>query len=217
MKIDFLFTATLLCVAGQLQAQALPGQYSLSGKDSSGEAYSGRLNIVADGPVFRLTFTDGKVERGMGIQRGNQLFTSWGPNNRCSISALLVQDNGDMRGPWGDLDHSALGTETMSKQAGASGTLEGTYESIGKDMDGRAYEGVTTVSSFGQTLKFVFKDGTSTLNGYGVRVGSSVAVSYGDRACRVSLYTINADGSLSGPYAKFGESALSIERLSKTR
>jgi hypothetical protein len=217
MKTLTFLLATMLTAAGYCQAQVATGQYELSGKDPSGESYSGRLTIVAVGPVFRLTFTDGKIERGMGVQRGNQLFTSWGPNNRCSISALIVQENGDMRGPWGDLDHSALGTEALSKQAGAPGALEGTYEAAGKDPDGRAYEGITTVTTLGQSLKFVFKDGTSTINGHGVRVGSSVAVSYGDSSCRVSLYTINPDGSLSGPYAKFGERALSIERLSRTR
>jgi hypothetical protein len=101
----------------------------------------------------------------------------------------LLQENGDLRGPWGDLDHSRLGTEVMSKQAGASGTIEGTYESTGKDLNGRAYDGITTVTSHGQALKFVFKDGGSVLTGYGVRVGSAVAVSYGDNTCRVSLYT----------------------------
>jgi hypothetical protein len=67
-----------VAIASQVMAQTPAGDYSLSGKDDNGESYSGQLRIVVDGPVFRLTFTDGKIERGMGIQRGNLLFTSGG-------------------------------------------------------------------------------------------------------------------------------------------
>ena len=201
-------------VAGA-QAQALPGNYVVDGRDFDGKAYSGKLKIVAAGPVFRLTYSEGGTLRGMGIQRGNLLFTAWGPNNKCTVSALEVKGDGSLEGPWADLGSAALGTELLRKQAGANGQVEGTYASSGRTPQGESYDGVTTVATRGQVLRVSFKDNDGTQNGVGILKGQFVGVAYGGAKCGVSIYTINADGSLNGPFADPSDQRLGLETIRK--
>ncbi len=205
----------LSALANLTTAQSLPGNYSVTGKDFDGQPYTGSLRIAAAGSVFRLTYSDGKTQRGMGIQRGNQLFASWGPSNKCTLSALEIQAGGNLGGPWGDLDNTALGIERLNKQAGEPDKLEGTYEAVGKDAQGQAYDGITTITANGQTFRVIYKDSSSQYDGVGIRQGNALAVSYGGARCGVSIYSVAADGSLSGPYAEFGEGRLGLETLKK--
>ncbi len=205
----------LSLLAAPATAQSMAGNYSVTGKDFDGQSYTGSLRIVEAGPVLRLTYSDGKTQRGMGIQRGNQLFASWGPSSKCTVSALEIQANGNMSGPWGDLNNNSLGTERMTKQAGAPDRVDGTYESVGKNPEGESYDGVATITANGQTFRVVYKDDNDTLNGVGIRQGNALAVSYGGARCGVSIYSLAADGSLSGPYGEFGDGRLGLETLQK--
>ncbi len=211
----FFVAAAALALSTLAVAQSLPGNYVVTGKDFDGQPYTGSLRITEAGQVFRLTYSDGKTQRGMGIQRGNQLFASWGPSNKCTLSAMDIQAGGKLAGPWGDLDHTTLGIERLTKQAGAPDKLEGTYESVGKDANGQAYDGITTITANGQTFRVVYKDSASVYNGVGIRQGNGLAVSYGGARCGVSIYSMATDGSLSGPYAEFGDGRLGLETLKK--
>lgn len=213
----FAAALALVCVTGLAQAQSLPGEYTVEGRDTSGRAYTGQLRIVAAGPVFRLTYSDNRTLRGMGIQRGNQLFTAWGPSKSCTVSALEIKPDGSMEGPWGDLDKNALGTESMRKQAGAPGQVEGTYTSSGRTPDGESYDGVTTITTRGQTLRVQYRDSTTNDTGVALRQGNALAVAYGGDRCGVSVYTINADGTLTGPYAEPTDERLGLETIRRLR
>ena len=203
----------LLTAALQAQAQNLPGTYQVEGRDFDGKAYTGQLRIAAAGPVFRLTYSDNRTMRGMGIQRGNQLFTAWGPNDKCTVSALEIKADGSMEGPWADLGHAALGTEALRKQAGAPGQVDGTYASVGRTPDGQAYDGITTLETRGQVFRVTYKDSDGTQTGVAVRQGQSLGVAYGGNRCGVSVYTIGSDGVLSGPYADPRDQRLGLETI----
>lgn len=203
----------LLMAALQAQAQNLPGTYQVEGRDFDGKAYTGQLRIAAAGPVFRLTYSDNRTMRGMGIQRGNQLFTAWGPNDKCTVSALEIKPDGSMEGPWADLGHAAIGTEALRKQAGAPGAVDGTYASSGRTPEGQSYDGVTTVEARGQVFRVTFKDSDGTQTGVAIRQGQSLGVAYGGNRCGVSVYTIGSDGVLSGPYADPRDQRLGLETI----
>ena len=206
---------TLLAAAAGAQAQSLPGSYTVEGRDFDGKAYTGRLQIAAAGPVFRLTYSDSRTLRGMGIQKGNQLFTAWGPNNKCTVSALEIKSDGNLEGPWADLGHNSLGTELLKKQAGAPGAVDGTYASSGRTPEGEAYDGVTTITTRGQAFRVTFKDSDGTQNGVAIRQGNALAVAYGGAKCGISVYTIGGDGTLSGPYAEPGDNRLGLETIKR--
>jgi hypothetical protein len=206
-----------LAAAAAASAQALPGDYLVEGRDLAGKPYTGKLRVAAAGSVFRLTYTEDRTLRGMGIQRGNQLFTAWGPSKECTVSALEIGADGNLEGPWGDMDRNQLGTEALKKQAGAPGQVDGTYASAGRTPTGESYDGITTIAASGQVFKVTFKDGSSTSNGVAIRQGQALAVAYGGRKCGVSIYTIAPDGTLSGPYAEPDDSRLGLETIRKVR
>ena len=214
-KVAWMAGLALWAACASAQAQNLPGDYMVEGRDFNGKAYTGKLKIAAAGPVFRLTYSEGGTLRGMGIQRGNQLFTAWGPNNKCTVSALEVKSDGNLEGPWADLGHTVLGTEALKKQAGAPGNVEGTYASSGRTPQGESYDGITTIAARGQVFRVAFKDNDGTQNGVGIRQGGALAVAYGGSKCGVSVYTINADGSLNGPYADPSDNRLGVETIRK--
>lgn len=200
-----------------LQAQSLPGDYIVEGRDFDGKAYTGRLRITAAGPVFRMAYTEDRTLRGMGIQRGNQLFTAWGPNSKCTVSALEIKGDGNLEGPWGDLERNALGTESLQKQAGAGGQVDGTYASRGRTPDGESYDGITTIAASGAVFKVNFKDNDGNQPGVAIRQGQALAVAYGGNRCGVSVYTIAPDGTLSGPYAAPTDNRLGLETIRRAR
>ena len=196
-------------------AQALPGEYSVSGKEPGGRSYVGKLTIVQTGPTYRLTYRDTRTQRGMGIQKGNALFAAWGPNSKCTVSALEINADGSMNGPWGDLDQNALGTERLARQSGAPGSIVGTYASTGNAPNGDAYSGVTNIEQRGELFKVTFRGGGEQYDGVAVRFGNTLGVSYGGPQCGVTAYEIKSDGSLAGVVATYGESLKGSEEMRK--
>jgi hypothetical protein len=75
---------------------------------------------------------------------------------------------------------------------------------------------ITTIETRGQTLRVTFKDSDGTQNGVGIRQGQALAVAYGGNRCGVSVYTIGADGTLSGPYADPRDQRLGLETIRRS-
>ena len=213
--LKLLATLTLVAASGIAAAQALPGEYSVTGREPGGRTYVGKLTIVQSGPTYRLTYRDTRTQRGMGIQKGNALFAAWGPNGRCTVSALEINADGSISGPWGDLDQNALGTERLSRQSGAPGDIAGTYAATGNAPNGDAYSGVTTIEKRGEVYKITFRGGGDQYDGVAVRLGNTLGVSYGGPQCGVTAYEIRADGSLAGAVALYGESLKGSEEMRK--
>lgn len=197
------------------QANGLNGNYSVKGVSPDGESYVGKLTVQAKGPVFRLTYKDGKTVRGMGIQRGNNLFAAWGPSDKCSVSALQVKPDDSMEGPWGDLASPRLGSESWRRQSGAPGSLNGTYVTDGVDLDGGAYKGIATVEARGELFKVTYKSGGETWKGVGVKHENYLAISYGGDKCGVTAYSIRPDNSMQGVYAEYGQAKSGKEEMVK--
>ncbi len=220
MKLPCFFARGLLALgllsASLVSAQVnLPGEYTVTGKDFAGQAFTGKLSIVQRQAVYRMTYRDGRTQRGMGIQRGNALFAAWGPNISCTVSALEIGADGNMSGPWGDLDQNILGTENLKRQSGAPSDVVGTFESSGKTPTGESYSGVTTIERRGAVFKVTFRGDGDVQEGVGVRLGNYLSVSYGGKNCGVTAYDIKADGSLVGVFAAFGESRVGSEEMRK--
>lgn len=198
------------------QAQSLPGRYQVEGRNLDGGTYAGTLTIAADGPVFRLSFSDGRTQRGMAILRGQHLVAAFGPGS-CIVAAMEMGADGSMQGAWGEVARSALGTETLRKQAGPTGQADGTYAASGRTPGGEGYEGVTTVTARGQTHRVTYKDSGSQQSGVGVVHGQVLGVAYGGAECVVSVYAIGADGNLSGRWADPADTRVGLETVKRQR
>lgn len=197
------------------QAAGIEGGYTVKGVDVTGAQYAGKLTVTASGPVFRLLYKDTKTVRGMGIQRGNNLFAAWGPSDKCMVSALEMESGGGMSGPWGDLVKSRLGSEKWKRQSGAADGLLGSYAVDGVDQEGNAYPGVATVEARGNLFKVTFKSGGETFRGVGVRHGNYFAISYGGDKCGVTAYSIRPDNSMVGVYAEYGANKMGTEEITR--
>lgn len=208
-------SATLSLSSGMAQAAGIEGDYTLKGKSANGSSYAGKLRVSAAGPVYRLSYQDNRTLRGMGVQRGNNLFAAWGPNDACTVSALEIRSDGSLEGPWGDLSHNKLGTETLKRQSGAPSDVAGTYASSGLDPDGNAYQGITTIEARGAIYKVVFKGGGENYEGVAVKHAGYLAVSYGGEKCGVTAYGIRPDNTMSGIYAEYGTSGTGTEEMVK--
>ncbi len=214
--IRHLAVAVMLCLPfAATQAAGIEGNYTVKGVDVQGENYVGKMTITAAGPVFRLLYKDTKTYRGMGIQRGNNLFAAWGPSDKCMVSALEVKPDGNMDGPWGDLVNPKLGTEKWQRQSGAPNTVLGTYAIDGVDQEGNAYPAVGTIIARGNLFKVTVKSGGETFLGVGVRHGNYLSISYGGNKCGVTAYSIRPDNSMTGVYAEYGANKVGTEELTR--
>jgi|JI8StandDraft_2_1071088.scaffolds.fasta_scaffold38084_3 hypothetical protein len=216
LSFRVLAAACIAASCSAASAQNLAGRYSVDGRNFDGSSYGGTLTIAADGPVFRLTFADGRTQRGMGIQRGNHLVAAFGPRD-CIVAAMEKTADGGLRGAWGSLDRSALGTETLQKQAGPAGQPDGTYDANGRSPTGDTYEGVTTITPRGQTYRVVYKDSGSQQSGVAVLQGNVLGVAYGGPECVVSVYAIGADGTLTGRWADPADTRVGQETVKRAR
>ncbi len=214
---QFALSIALTLPIGLAYAAGIEGTYAVSGVDVQGDKYVGKLTVTANGPVFRLVYKDDKTQRGMGIQRGNNLFAAWGPSDKCMVSALEVKADGNMDGPWGDLVKTRLGTEKWQRQSGAPNTVLGTYAVDGVDQEGNPYPGVATITARGNLFHVNYKSGGDTYLGVGVRHGNYLAISYGGKKCGVTAYHIKPDDSMSGVYAEYGANKVGTEEMTRNK
>ncbi len=216
IQVKSLVVAAMCCLPLSMALASDPvGKYRVKGRDSSGSAYEGRLTVTADSAIYRLTYRDGKTQRGAGILRDNTLFAAWGPSDKCSISALTVNPDGSMEGPWADNGHNKLGNETFKRQSGAKGGLIGSYSSNGIDPEGNEYSGIATIEARGSLFKVTYKSGGETFIGVAARQGNYLAISYGGSKCGLTVYTVKGDNTMSGIFAEFGSSAAGTEEAVK--
>lgn len=215
-QIKSLVVAAICCLPLSLALAADPvGKYKVKGKDASGSTYEGKLTITADSAIYRLTYRDGKTQRGAGILRDDNLFAAWGPSDKCSISALSINPNGGMEGPWADNGHNKLGSETFKRQSGPKGSVIGSYSTTGVDQAGNEYSGMATIEARGSLYKVTYKSGGETWLGVAVRHGDYLAISYGGNKCGLTAYTVKGNNTMSGVFADYGSSAAGTEEAVK--
>jgi hypothetical protein len=214
-QIKLLVIAAACCLPLSLAHAADPaGKYKVKGKDASGAAYEGKLAIVADAAIYRLTYKDGKTQRGAGILRDDNLFAAWGPSDKCSISALEVKADGSMEGPWADVGHNKLGSETFKRQSGPKGEVAGSYSSSGIDPEGNSYSGMATIEKRGALYKVTYKSGGETFLGVGATFGKYLAISYGGPKCGLTAYSQKGN-NLSGVFAQYNDTSAGTEEAIK--
>lgn len=189
------FAFTLLLASAVASATDLSGNYTVSGKNPGGAAYSGKLSVRAEGVAYRLSWDTGSNLSGLAVPAGNMLVASFGAG--CGVVAYQKASGGVLNGTW-IAEGIGAGTEQAAPGAGVRG-LAGDYLVKGKNANGAPYKGALAIATNGQQLRLSWKTGTN-FEGFGFERDGVVAAAYGAPSCGLVVYKIAPDGSLDGAW-----------------
>ena len=109
------FAFTLLLASAVASATDLSGNYTVSGKNPGGAAYSGKLSVRAEGVAYRLSWDTGSNLSGLAVPAGNMLVASFGAG--CGVVAYQKASGGVLNGTW-IAEGIGAGTEQAAPGAG---------------------------------------------------------------------------------------------------
>jgi hypothetical protein len=112
-----LIAVVLVCAVTPLAAAAnIAGSYSCRGANPDGSAYTGTVEISANGEGYTLRWSiGGHGHTGTGILSEGQLSASWGTTGGdFGIVVYKVEEDGRLVGKWLSPGGGKLGTETLT-------------------------------------------------------------------------------------------------------
>ena len=193
------------------------GTYDISGTNENGAgAYKGTLEVKSRGDVYQLSWnTAGKTYDGVGVRTGNNLGVAFaeGENGEgCGVVLYKVGADGSLDGKAGYWGNNSSESETATRNSGTG--LEGDYSIKGKNTQGKPYEGTLGVKKSGAGYAFTWQ-APSTLSGFGIQHGQSVAVGIGGKKCGFVSYEVKSDGTLDGKWGGYGSTSVGTEVAKK--
>lgn len=194
-------------------APDIAGTYDISGtNEEGGGAYRGTLVVTDRGDVYQFTWdTAGKKYDGVGVQTGNDLgvaFAEGDSGEGCGVVLYEIGADGTLDGKAGYWGNNNSETETAIRKSGTG--LEGDYSVTGKNTDGKPYAGTLAVKKSGAGYSFAWEAGSS-LRGFGIHQGESVAVGIGGNKCGFVSYQVKPDGTLQGKWGGYGSTSVGTE------
>jgi hypothetical protein len=187
----------------------LTGIYRVQGTNPNGSHYRGMLTLTPFGKDFlfkwwiaRQTFT------GSGQFAGRMLVVNWG---QTSPVVYTIDRNGSLDGEWAD----GTATEKLELVArAAERTVRppvGQYRVSGRNPNGEPYSGTVSIVTRSGQYVLDWRVGSNNYRGNGTLASNVLTVDWGDST--PVIYTLNADGTLSGLWrAGDGEETLIPDR-----
>lgn len=194
-------------------APNISGKYNVTGTNPNGSMYRGTLEVIARGDVYQFRWNAGTQYDGVAVQNGNIAAVAFanGPDGKgCGVIDYDIQGDGTLNGKWGYWGVNEAGKETATRTGGSS--LEGDYDAVGKNPDGREYKAKLTVEPAGNLYRFVWSNNT---DGIGIKRGNNVAVGIGGQRCGFVTYQIESDGTLDGIWGGSGTDKTGTEKATK--
>jgi len=193
------------------------GTYDISGTNENGAgAYKGTLEVKSRGDVYQFSWnTAGKTYDGVGVRTGNNLGVAFaeGENGEgCGVVLYKIGADGTLDGKAGYWGNNSSESETATRNSGTG--LEGDYSIKGKNTQGKPYEGTLGVKKSGAGYAFTWQ-APSTLSGFGIQQGQSVAVGIGGNKCGFVSYEVKSDGTLDGKWGGYGSTSVGTEVAKK--
>jgi hypothetical protein len=109
--IGLLLAAALAPAAG---AQTVGGNYSVTGTNPNGQAYSGSAHITPSGSACRITWqTGGTSSAGVCMLANKAFAASYILQGKQGLVVYELQGNGTLKGWWTIVDTEGVGTETL--------------------------------------------------------------------------------------------------------
>lgn len=93
----------------------LAGEYEVSGKNTEGKDYKGKLTVKQEGAGYTFTWVAPNTFEGFGVKQGNTVSVGIGGKN-CGFVAYEIKSDGSLDGKWGGLGTTTFGTEMAKKK-----------------------------------------------------------------------------------------------------
>ena len=193
------------------------GTYDIAGtNEGGGGAYRGTLIVTNRGEVYQFTWdTAGKKYDGVGVRTGDAIGVAFAEGNNgqgCGVVLYKIGTDGTLDGTAGYWGNNTSETETAVRTRGTD--LEGEYDVTGTNTGGKSYSGKLSVAKSGAGYEFEWKTGSS-LEGFGIRQGDSVAVGIGGKKCGFVSYEVASNGTLDGKWGGYGSRSVGTETAKK--
>jgi len=153
------------------------GNYTIhKGTTFQGKSYTGKVQITAEGPAYRVRWDLGKMKyEGVGLAHKQRLFVGWAMHNKCGIVLYKITDK-QLQGKWVHaVGKVGMGTELIT----LTGDLEGTHKGTGTHVDGSPYQVHVSIKKAGQVYHVMWQSGKATYQGSGRKVGDILAIGWG--------------------------------------
>jgi hypothetical protein len=193
----------------------IAGSYDVTGTNEDGSAYKGTLEIIKHGAAYQFRWNAGKTYDGVGVENGGVVavaFTEGTDGKACGVVTYRVLADGALDGKWGYWGVNEAGTETAMRTTGSG--LAGTYDTTGKNPDGKGYKGKLSIAPEAGGYKFAWDNGSA---GFGIRQGDTVSVGIGGSRCAFVAYEIKPNGILDGIWGGYGSDKTGTEKATKKR
>lgn len=193
-------------------APEIAGKYNVAGSNPGGGNYRGTLEIIRQGDVYQFRWNAGTQYDGVGVANGNVVAVSFanGANGKgCGVIDYEIAGDGALDGKWGYWGVNEAGTEKATRTGGSG--LEGDYDAVGQNPDGKQYKAKLTVEPAGNLYRFVWSNNT---DGVGIKQGNNVAVGIGGKRCGFVAYEMRADG-LDGIWGGYGSDKTGTEKATR--
>ncbi|MEO6655938.1 MAG: hypothetical protein ABIO36_07615 [Pyrinomonadaceae bacterium] len=188
----------------------IAGEYDATGTNPTGTAYKAGLVVTPHDDVYQFTWTSGKNSYdGVGVMSDSEVavsFTDGGSGKGCGVVLYTINKDGSLDGKIGYWGNNSMETEKATPKS--AGSLDGVYDVVGKNPEGKEYKGKLIVIESGDGYTFDWEAGTA-FSGYGIRAGDYIAVGFGGKQCSFVGYDVQPDGTLKGKWGsqfarKFG-------------
>ena len=93
----------------------LEGDYDISGTNTDGQDYKGKLAIQKAGAGYTFSWNAGSPLEGFGIRQGNMVAAGIG-GSKCGFVSYERKPDGTLEGKWGGYGSKSVGTETAKKK-----------------------------------------------------------------------------------------------------
>jgi hypothetical protein len=202
------------------ETQKVEGVYTLNGIAPDGNTYSGKLTITlnpqnsggsANQTIYDLAWDNGRTGAGILIkdaQATNFLATSFGGP---TCAAVFYSTLDSMNGNTETLTLKGIslkpGTLELGSEIAISTQpyLEGDYSVVGYNAKGSQYSGTLSITKKSNSVWQLTWNMGQPYDGIGISLNKSLFTAvYGGQGCGVSVYKVNADGSLHATLAIWG-------------
>ncbi|MEO6049861.1 MAG: hypothetical protein ABIP78_00825 [Pyrinomonadaceae bacterium] len=190
--------------------KSIAGEYDATGTNPTGTEYKAGLVVTPHDDVYQFTWTSGKNSYdGVGVRSDSEVavsFTDGASGKGCGVVLFTINKDNSLDGKIGYWGNNSMETEKATPKS--AGSLDGVYDIVGKNPDGKACKGKLIVIQSGDGYTFDWEAGTS-FSGYGLRAGDYIAVGFGGKHCSFVGYDVQSDGTLKGKWGsqfarKFG-------------
>ncbi len=101
--------------ATQTKGNGLEGDYEVSGTNTAGQKYEGKLAVKKSGEGYTFSWNAGSTFEGFGVRQGDMVAVGIG-GTKCGFVSYEVKPGGTLDGKWGGYGSKAVGTETAKKK-----------------------------------------------------------------------------------------------------